>query len=75
MEIAYIQRGQYQGRIDVPASLRTMTAGEKWHISPAFVNIASVRNCCSILNRNTGMSFSVSCPGYDEPTITVTRVR
>lgn len=63
------------GRVDVLRSIDTMEKGEVWHINPACVNMQTVRNCCSIANKTTDKCFSASCPGYEEPCITVIRTK
>ena len=75
MEVFYIERGKYQGNIDIPNSLRTMDTGETWHINPSLVKMDTVRNVCSRLNSSTEMFFSASCPGFTEPCITVKRLK
>ena len=75
METKFIENGRYLGNIDVPATIQTMEVGEKWHINPRLVNLRSVRNACSLANTRTDKSFSVSCPGYTDPCITIIRTR
>lgn len=75
MDIFYIERGRYMGRIDVPKSLDTMEVGEIWHINPSVVKMQSIRNCCSIANRDSDKVFSASCPGFSDPCITIRRLK
>lgn len=75
METKYIENGRYLGNIDVPGSAKTMEVGERWSINPRQVNLRSVRNALSLLNTRTDMLFSVSCPGYTDPCITITRLK
>ena len=75
MEVLHIERGKYQGNIDIPGSLRTMSTGEIWHINPSQVKMNTVRNVCSRLNSSTDMFFTASCPGFSEPCITVRRLK
>lgn len=75
MQTKYIENGRYLGHLDIPGSIKTMEPGEVWHINPRQANLASVRNACSLMNARTEMSFSVSCPGFTDPFITITRVR
>lgn len=75
METKRIENGRYMGNIDVPGSARTMAVGERWFINPRQVNLRSVRNAMSLLNTRTDMFFSVSCPGYTDPCITITRIK
>ena len=75
METKRIENGRYMGNIDVPGSARTMTVGERWSINPQLVNLRSVRNAMSLLNTRTDMLFSVKCPGYTDPCITITRLK
>lgn len=75
METKRIENGRYMGNIDVPGSAKTMTVGERWSINPQLVNLRSVRNAMSLLNTRTDMFFSVSCPGYTDPCITITRLK
>lgn len=71
----YIERGIYAGRVDVPRTIATMDVGEAWKIPPRSVKLQSVRNACSVVNRSTDKFFSVSCPGFSDPVITVTRIK
>lgn len=75
MEIHYIERGRFQGRIDVPRSIQTMSRGETWHINPSCIKMQTVRNCCSLANTSTDRLYTVSCPGFTEPCITVKRLK
>lgn len=75
MEIKFIQRGRFKGRIDLPSSLRTMEVGEIWRLNPLIFTLQTARNCCSIINRHTAHYFSVECPGLDDPFIKITRER
>lgn len=75
METKFIEHGRYLGNLDVPGTIQTMAVGEVWHINPRLANIKSVRNACSLMNTRTDMSFSVSCPGFTDPCITITRIR
>lgn len=75
METKRIENGRYMGNIDVAGSAQTMVVGERWRINPHLVNLRSVRNAISLLNTRTDKFFSVSCPGYTDPCITITRIR
>jgi len=75
MQTKRIENGRYMGNIDVPGSAKTMAVGERWFINPRQVNLRSVRNAMSLLNTRTDMFFSVNCPGYTDPCITITRLK
>ena len=75
MEIKIIERGKYKGNIDVPGSIDTMAVGEVWRIAPERANLGSIRRACSVAGAALGKAFSVNCPGYTEPCITITRIR
>lgn len=75
MEVKHIERGRYLGNIDIPGSISTMDVGEIWHINPSCVRIGTVRNACSVANRTSHKFFSVNCPGYTDPCITITRLK
>ena len=75
MNIQYIERGRYSGRIDVPRTLETMSVGESWRINPNLVNMRSIRNCCSNATRNSDKVFAASCPGFSDPFVKITRLR
>ena len=71
----FIERGKYKGRYDVPNTLLTMEVGEKWIVEDGLVNIRSLRNACSLANKNTDMKFEVHCPGFSVPYTSVIRTK
>jgi len=75
MNIQYIERGRYIGRLDVPKTMETMAVGEIWRIHPNLVNMRSVRNCCSKATTQTDKVFTASCPGFSDPFVKITRIR
>lgn len=75
MEVKIIERGNYKGRIDMMRSLDTMGVGEAWKLSPRFVNLRTVRNCCSRATNADGKVFSCQCPGVTDHFITIRRIR